>query len=362
MKNTKDIQLFKPNELISIISELELNRLARHLFNYFLRHAQNKIKFENYQENTFTINYRQLNAIADISPRSIDFTKKALKHLMKPVVITDTKTKFEAIVPVTYVNIDKKTGDYVFSLENRIINLLRNNDYFTKLDLKDFNPLKSKHSIVIFEYLKRFENLPNIPKISVEELRAVTDTKNKYPNFSDLEKRVLKVAVAEINEYTSYICNYQLICVATQKRPKVHAIQFHFSKKSMHSGIDLSVTDVTQKTAQNVAKNEDLHVKNNSLRPNAHAFDQLYLDFCRKFKDLSVQDYELALNTYEISTLHQFLNDMQKYSTLSSDKFLSYLEDRVAKGWLNYQMKKEKTPDENIANMMSMLRPRSSKH
>lgn len=361
MKNTKDIQLFKPNELISIISELELNRLARHLFNYFLRHAQNKIKFENYQENTFTINYRQLNAIADISPRSIDFTKKALKHLMKPVVITDTKTKFEAIVPVTYVNIDKKTGDYVFSLENRIINLLRNNDYFTKLDLKDFNPLKSKHSIVIFEYLKRFENLPNIPKISVEELRAVTDTKDKYPNFSDLEKRVLKVAVAEINEYTSYICNYQLICVATQKRPKVNEIQFFFSKKSDHSGIDLDVTDITEKQVQNVAKNEDLHAKNNSWRPNAHVFDALYLEFCKKFKDLNVKDYEFALNTYEISTLQQFLNDMQKYSSLSSDKFLSYLEDRTSKGWANYTPKKEKTPDEDIANMMSMLRPRSSK-
>lgn len=361
MKNTKDIQLFKPNELISIISELELNRLARHLFNYFLRHAQNKIKFENYQENTFTINYRQLNAIADISPRSIDFTTKALKHLMKPVTICDTKSKFTAIVPVTYVDIDKNTGDYVFSLENRIIDLLRNNDYFTKLDLKDFNPLKSKHSIVIFEYLKKFENLVKIPKISVEELRAITDTKNKYPNFSDLEKRVLKVAIAEINEYTSYICNYQLICVATQKRPKVNEIQFHFAKKSEHSGIDQDVTEVTQKTAQNVAKNEELHAKNNSLRPNAHVFDELYLDFCKKFKDLNVKDYELALNLYELSTLHQFLNDMQKYSSLSNDKFLSYLEDRVAKGWLNYSFKKQKDNSEEIANMMKMLRPRSSK-
>jgi plasmid replication initiation protein len=192
----------------------------------------------------------------------------------------------------------------------------------------------------------------------MEELRAITDTNNKYPNFTDFERYVLSVARDEINEHTAYTFDYLTIKKRTCRRPKVHAIQFHFSKKSASSGIDLTMTEVTEKTVQNVAKNEELPIKNNSLRPNAHAFDQLYLDFCRKFKDLSVQDYELALNTYELSTLHQFLNDMQKYSTLSNDKFLSYLEDRVKKGWANYTPKKEKTPDEEIANMMNMLKPR----
>jgi plasmid replication initiation protein len=350
--------LLKPNELINVISELDLSRNARHLFNYFLRHAQKKIKFENYQGNTFTINYSELNKLADINPESVEVMKNSLRHLMRPVVITDTKTEFEAIVPVTYVTIDKQTGDYVFRLEEKVIDLLRQTDYFTKLNLKEFNIFKSKHSIVIFEYLKRYENIGRIPKIEIVKLRQMTNTQNKYANFKHFEQYVLDVATKEINTLTNYNVSYELIKIATSRRPKVNEIQFHFAKKSASSGIDQDVTEVAQKTAQNVAKNEDLHVKNNSLRPNAHAFDQLYLDFCRKFKDLSVQDYELALNTYELSTLHQFLNDMQKYSTLSSDKFLSYLEDRTSKGWQNYLMKKAKTPDEDIANMMNMLRPR----
>lgn len=353
--------LLKPNELINVISELDLSRNARHLFNYFLRHAQKKIKFENYQGNTFTINYSELNKLADINPESVEVMKNSLRHLMRPVVITDTKTEFEAIVPVTYVTIDKQTGDYVFRLEEKVIDLLRQTDYFTKLNLKEFNIFKSKHSIVIFEYLKRYENIGRIPKIEIVKLRQMTNTQNKYANFKHFEQYVLDVATKEINTLTNYNVSYELIKIATSRRPKVNEIQFFFSKKSIHSGIDQNVTDTTEKQVQNVAKNEDLHVKNNSWRPNAHVFDQLYLDFCRKFKDLTVKDYEFALNTYELSTLHQFLNDMQKYSSLSSDKFLSYLEDRVAKGWLNYQTKKEKTSDEDIANMMSMLRPRSSK-
>ena len=357
----KDITLYKPNELISIISELELNRTARHLFNYFLRHAQKKIKFDDYEKTTFEINIHELNELAKINQKDYKIISKSLDALMKPVTLIDNPKRIVKMVPVTYVNVDREKGIYQFTLQEIVIDLLKKTDYFTKLDLKEFNPLKSKHSIVIFEYLKRYENLGQIPLVTMEELRAITDTKDKYPNFTDFEKKVLCVAKKEINEHTAFTFDYLTIKKRTCRRPKVHAVQFHFAKKSASPGIDLDVTEVTQKTAPNVAKNEELCVKNNSLRPHAHVFDELYLDFCRKFKDLSVQDYEFALNTYELSTLRQYLNDIQKYSSLSSDKFLTYLADRTSKGWQNYQLKKEKTTDEDIANMMKMLRPRSSK-
>lgn len=357
----KEITLYKPNELISIISELELNRTARHLFNYFLRFAQKKIKFDDYKEREFEINIQEVNELAKINQKNYKLISKALDSLVQPVTLMDNPKRIIKLVPVTYVDLDIEKGVYKFKLEDIVIDLLKSTDYFTKLDLKEFNPLKSKHSIVIFEYLKRYENFGQIPLITLEELRSITDTKDKYPNFADFEKKVLGVATNEINEHTAYSVDYLTIKKRTCRRPKVHAIQFQFAKKSASSGIELNVTDVTQKTAQNVAKNEDLHAKTNSFQPNAHVFDQLYLDFCKKFKDLNVKDYELALNTYELSTLHQFLNDMQKYSSLSNDKFLSYLEDRIAKGWQNYSYKKPKDNSEEIANMMKMLRPRSSK-
>lgn len=354
----KELSLYKPNELISMISELELNRTARHLFNYFLRHAQKKIKFDDYKKTTFEINIHELNELAKINQKDYKIISKSLDALMKPVTLIDNPKQIVKVVPVTYVNVDREKGIYQFTLQELVIDLLKKTDYFTKLDLKEFNPLKSKHSIVIFEYLKRYENLGQIPLVTMEELRSITDTNDKYPNFTDFEKKVLGVAKNEINEHTAYTVDYLTIKKRTCRRPKVHAIQFHFSKKSASSGIEQDVTDITQKTYQNDAKNEDLCVKTNSLRSYTHALDPLYLEFCKKFKDLNVKDYELALNTYELTTLHQYLNDMQKYSTLSSDKFLSYLEDRVKKGWANYTPKKEKTTDEDIANMMNMLRPR----
>ena len=199
----KELSLYKPNELISMISELELNRTARHLFNYFLRFAQKKIKFEDYNGTTFEINIHDLNELAKINQKDYKIISKSLDGLMKPVTLIDNPKQIVKVVPVTYVNVDREKGIYQFTLQELVIDLLKKTDYFTKLDLKEFNPLKSKHSIVIFEYLKRYENFGQIPLITMEELRAITDTNNKYPNFTDFERYVLSVAKDEINEHTA---------------------------------------------------------------------------------------------------------------------------------------------------------------
>ena len=57
--NTKqqknDIVFYKPNELIAVIGSQDINRTARHLLNYFLKHAQAKIKFNNFDGNKFSL-------------------------------------------------------------------------------------------------------------------------------------------------------------------------------------------------------------------------------------------------------------------------------------------------------------------
>ena len=310
--------LLKPNELINVISELDLSRNARHLFNYFLKHAQKKIKFDNYQGNTFTINYSELNKLADINPESVEVMKNSLRHLMRPVVITDTKTEFTAIVPVTYVTIDKQTGDYVFRLEEKVIELLRQTDYFTKLNLKEFNIFKSKHSIVIFEYLKRYENLPNIPKIEVEKLRQMTNTQNKYVNFKHFEQYVLDVATKEINTFTNYRMSYELIKIATSRRPKVNEIQFYFSKKKNqeeNKSIDKNIQEEESKTLY-----KQVFLDKNSL----------YYEFIKFAPSLEKHVYIRSTYTYRESTLKAFLFSIQKNEYyLNSQTYMQWLEDRT---------------------------------
>ena len=42
-------ELFKPNEFIAIIERTNVNRVARHLWNFFLMYAQREIRFAKHE-------------------------------------------------------------------------------------------------------------------------------------------------------------------------------------------------------------------------------------------------------------------------------------------------------------------------
>lgn len=322
-------QLFKPNEMISVFAELDLNRTARHLFNYFLQHAQRKIKFENFQGDTFHINIKELNELANIYPKTYDIVEKSLRHLMRPVEIRNDPHCYRAFVPVTYVAVNKKTGEYDFTLQRLVIDLLRQTDYFTKLDLQEFNPFNSKFSLVILEFLKQYEKLDKIPEVSVTELRKITDTQKKYPNFKHLQQYVLDVAVKEINESTNYSVSYELIKVRTLRRPKVGAIQFKFEKKVLEAS---TPTQEVQEAAVAVFEPEELLGVQGAQQEELtvdEAFG-LFAEFKRVFTDLTKEQYNFATYKYTYKTLNKFADSIAKYTkTYTTENFWQWLADRT---------------------------------
>lgn len=322
------LQLYKPNELVSVISSMELNRTARHLFNYFLQYAQRKIKFENYQDDTFRVNINELNELADITQKNHKLLDKALDNLMKAVTLTNDNKHIIKLVPVTFVNVDISTGEYVFTLQRLVIQLLKQTDYFTKLNLLEFNPLKSKHSIILFEHLKRYEKLKQIPVLAVEELREITDTTKKYKNFNDLQQYVLNVAVNEINEFTNYNVSYELIKARAKTRPKVSAVQFYFSKKAEAS----TPTQEVQEAAVAVFEPEELLGVQGAQQEELtvdEAFG-LFAEFKRVFTDLTKEQYNFATYKYTYKTLNKFADSIAKYTkTYTTENFWQWLADRT---------------------------------
>jgi plasmid replication initiation protein len=84
--------------------------------------------------------------------------------------------------------------------------------------------LKSNYSIRLFELLRQFE-FKNERVISLEELRIMLQIEDKYRDFRDFNKRILKPALNELNQKTRYSITIQLI--KTLRR--VTHIQFYFS-------------------------------------------------------------------------------------------------------------------------------------
>ena len=231
-----EMTLYKPNEFIGAIDKLEVSRTAKHLLNFFLQYAQHEIKFNNHVGTNFEINVLTINGLADLHVRNYARLKQSLQTLMQPVVLRDDPKQFIAIVPISDITIDVQSGVYRFELTNRVCNLLKNCDYFTKLQLREFNNLQSKQRITIYEWLKRWETAPKgIQPLPIDELRRITNTENKktYDNFTHIQIRILDVAVNEINQYTPYQVSYETIKERAKFRPKVTAIQFHFTKKEI---------------------------------------------------------------------------------------------------------------------------------
>ena len=168
-----DVIFFKPNEIVAVIDQIQVNRLAKHLCNYFLKLAQSEIKFKDKQSSWFEFNINEVNELAQIRTKDYKLIEQSIEALMHPITVRDKDDpkKYLKLVLITAVGIDSTKGVYKYQLNDIMIDLLRNTDYFTKLNLQEMNPLESKHSLVIFEWLKRYENSPQIPCMSIEELR-----------------------------------------------------------------------------------------------------------------------------------------------------------------------------------------------
>ena len=294
-----DSVLYKPNELIAVISSKDINRNARHLFNYFLRYAQLQIKFnKEHSGNEFCLDLSGLNELAGIDKHNQNRIEKALDRLMEPVKFRDKDnpnhyTAF-SLVPRIEVNFDK--GLYKFKLADEVMDLLGSTTYFTKINLVRLNDLKSKYSLVFYELIKRYATAPKFPIFSVRELREITSTYDKkaYDNFSNFKRNVLDVAIDEINSVTEFNVSYDAI--REQRKKKVAAIKFHISVKN-NSPTDEDLGDISDAFCLDLL--------------GAQECDKDYLDVYKSYKKLS----------YGRLSLSKFFDYTYKYS-LSSLKYL----------------------------------------
>lgn len=166
-------------------------------------------------------------------------------------------TIFENIVPITTVKWNDYNDDVFIRLNPDIMPYLIDlKSNFTQYELSEIMSLNSKYSIILYKYLimnfnigekykykvknttkKCVDSYMN-PTITVDEFRMLTDTVNDYDMFYNLEQRVIKSAVDEINENTTLNVLYKKI----KKGRKITAIQFFLSKKQV-APIDYKIFD-----------------------------------------------------------------------------------------------------------------------
>lgn len=109
---------------------------------------------------------------------------------------------------------------YISQLERR----------FTQYRLTDVAKLNTSYAIRIYELLMRF-NQTNERWIRVDDFRSLLLLEDKYPLFRDLNKRVIKPAVREINNAS----NLDVFYSTKKQGRKVIGLQFDFQEKKQLS-------------------------------------------------------------------------------------------------------------------------------
>ena len=203
------------------------------------------------EDNTVYLSKRDLFAFFKVSDNDKHSRfKEAVEKMQKQAFfkIKEKKDKgfeFENIVPIPYVKWTDYNDEVLIRFSPEIIPYLVNlKKNFTQHALSDLAELNSKYSIILYRWLsmnynqyehysvkggRREEQVESYrnPTISIKELRTMTDTVKLYKEFRDLDKRVLKESLEEINTHTSFNVTYEKV----KKGRSIDSIVFHIEKK-----------------------------------------------------------------------------------------------------------------------------------
>lgn len=189
--------------------------------------------------------------------------KQALFHLLPS---KETNNREIIISPISKIEWDD-SEDYVsLSFTPEIIpyiTKLKKN--FTQYKLEDVLNLNSKHAVTLYKtlimsfnkYLNYNKSNGNVkqsqldawqnPIISVKEIRRMTGTLKRYPNFAMFRKNVLDKAIDEINQKTELMVNYDKI----RSGRYISDIQFHIKKKVADASVeDMKHIETVEQTQQ----------------------------------------------------------------------------------------------------------------
>jgi plasmid replication initiation protein len=96
---------------------------------------------------------------------------------------------------------------------------------FTRVVIKNVSSLSSTYSIRIYELLQQFRSTGD-RTIALDDFRSMLNLDDKYQQFKDLNKLLLKPAIAELNEKSDLAVTFETI----KQGRKVIALRFRFKE------------------------------------------------------------------------------------------------------------------------------------
>ena len=229
-----ELTIYKPNELIEIVNR-PISEIGLKVYNFIIKKLQDletdriviplsELLIENNTNYEYIYNY--LDELQKIQVKSIDKRGKLWGSF---VLLAEYKKVDEGIfvqVPATIHKALCMKGKKQEEL------------YYTTIKLLEEKSFKCSYSLIFYEIIKKYdgENI-EMPIYTLEEIRQMTGTVNKYKLYYDFKKRVLNPAMEEINKFSQkYSYDFKEIKVGKT----INKIQFIKEKKSAENIIDIT--------------------------------------------------------------------------------------------------------------------------
>lgn len=177
---------------------------------------------------------------------------------------------------------------------------LKNN--FTQYRISDIGLFKRKYTILLYrwlmmkwnQYLKYGNFQLQNPKLTIKELRELTDTKKKYSKWQHFEEEVIKKSVQEINENSHISISYDLI----KKGRSYSEIQFYMEAKAKKTNKTLEYLE-EKKNSYEERYEANLNERINKLELFPVALTNGYVAFLIRQELIDFQNVDKVVEAYE---------------------------------------------------------------
>ena len=330
--------VFKPNELIEVVNR-PISSMGLKAYNLILQKLQkantdrmvispSDIDLEN--SRNYDELYAYLDELQKVQVKSIDKRGKTWGSF---VLISEFKKLDEGIfvaVPPSIYNVlcgkDKKQEEL----------------YYTTIKLLEEKSFKCSYSIIFYEIFKKYEKV-GIPAYTLEELKELTKTKEKYKIYYDFKRYVLKQALEEINKYDS---NYSYSFEEIKLGRKVDSIQFTRENKDKNI-IDAEIV-------------EDTSMSEKLLNAIKKAKKSLYVQnvYSQKAMDKLIKKYDEKLIIKALKELANYNQEIKSFSAIMTAKIEDIknssnkaIEEKIDKVTTTPKRKKKEITEDNIADI-----------
>jgi len=185
--------------------------VQRKLINLFIYIAQKNGDKEGYSISTSVLKKK-----CGITMKGNEDLKTQLLNLLGVVIqfnyLGKDNEDWEACTLISGARIQKGSKYTEFEFPKRLREKILTPNMYVPLNILLIANLKSKYTIVLYEFLKDYLHSPAIPELTILQFKNLMGVEEgRYKKFKDFRKRVIDKAVNEINESTEIQCFCTLV-------------------------------------------------------------------------------------------------------------------------------------------------------